>query len=75
LTDPEFSTFELVAVILLEGFGCRRLVSELDKSKASRPSGVPIQRQKDLVDVASFGEDRFQLVLSGVVTEVSNEEF
>ena len=64
-----------MAVIFADGFGCRHLVSELDKGKASRPSGVPIQRQKDLDDLAGFGKDRFQLVLSGVVTEVSNEEF
>lgn len=64
-----------MAVVLAEGFGCRRFVSELDKGEASRPSGVPIQRQKDLDDLAGFGKDRFQLVLSSVVTEVSNEQF
>lgn len=64
-----------MAVILADSFGRRHLVPELDKGKASWPSGVSIQRQKDLADLAGFGKDRFQLVLSSVVTEVSNEQF
>lgn len=75
LADSQFPALQLETIVFANGFGCGDLVPELDKGKPSRPSGVPIHRQKNVDDLAGFGKDRLQLVLRGLVTKISNEEF
>ncbi len=74
LGDPEVPAIQLVAVELLDGFGCRRLVCQLDEGEPSWAASTAIGGKKHLDDLAHFREQGFELALGRFVTEISNKD-
>ena len=75
LRDAEIPAVELVAVKPLDGARGRRIVRESDKGKASRLTGNPVYRQKDLDNLSHLRKKAGELALGRIIIEISDKDF
>jgi hypothetical protein len=70
----QLPSIDLLAVEAADSLGglCFRL--ELDKCKATRPTGFTVDADVDMLDLAGCSESSRELLFSGAKTEIANED-